>query len=116
MIRSSDRSLARVSAVKKEARLLLNLKSNTKRGLALVALLAVPLAVNAVPAAARVDVGIDVGIPAIAAPPVVVAPPAVYAPPPAVVVSPPAVYAGPVVVGGGYWWYDRWGHRYWRRR
>ena len=73
-------------------------------------------------AAARVDVGISLGIPAPVyyAPRPVYAPPAVvYAPPPAyyapapVYYAPPPVYYGPpaVVYGRGYY---RGHHRHWR--
>ncbi|MGA2088715.1 MAG: hypothetical protein ABSG66_07340 [Stellaceae bacterium] len=61
--------------------------------------------------AAHVSVGIGVGFPGYVAPPpvVVVPPPAYY--------GAPAYYAPPpVIVGPGYWWYDSYGHRHWRRR
>lgn len=67
-------------------------------------------ALSAPPAQARVDIGIGLGYPAYVAPPPVVAPaPAYY---------PPAYYAAPVYAAPapGYWWYDQWGHRHWRRR
>jgi hypothetical protein len=99
-------------------------RSKSRLRLTAAALIAAPLVFGATAAMARVNVGIDVGIPGVFVPPVVVAPPVVEAPPP-VVYAPPAVYAappavvvapGPVVVGGGYWWTDSYGHRYWRRR
>ena len=92
-------------------------KPNMKARLAAtsIALSAALLAWGASPAAARVAVGINFGFPGVVvAPPVYAAPPpVVYAPPP-VYAAPPVVYApGPVV--GGYWYYDHWGHRHWRR-
>jgi hypothetical protein len=91
----------------------------TKSGpaLRLLALMAVPIAFYAVPASARVDVGINFGFPAIIAPPVYVAPPpVVYAAPPVYAVQPQVVYPSGPYVAGGYWWHDRWGHRHWHRR
>ncbi len=57
---------------------------NSKSGLAalaLFALVATPVALHATPASARVDVGVNFGVPVIVAPPPVVyaAPPVVYA-------------------------------------
>jgi hypothetical protein len=103
---------------------------NSKSGLAalaLFALVATPVALLATPASARVDVGVNFGVPVIVAPPVVVAPPPVVyaAPPPVVYAQPPVVYAQPpvayapapvAVVGGGYWAYDHHGRRYWQGR
>jgi hypothetical protein len=81
---------------------------NMKRNFVALALLAGGFAVLAPAAQARVSVAIGLGYPAyIAPPPVVVAPPAYYT---------AAPYPPPVVVAPGYWWYDRWGHRHWRRR
>ena len=85
-----------------------------KRSLATLALLAGSLALMAPSAqAAHVSIGIGVGYPAyVAPPPVVVAPP-----PPAYYYGGPVYYAPPpVIVGPGYWWYDGYGHRHWRRR
>jgi hypothetical protein len=83
---------------------------------ALFALAVAPIALHATPASARVNVGINFGVPAVIAPPVVMAPPpVVYAAPPPVVVAPPVVYAPAPVVVGGYWGYHRHGRRYWRR-
>jgi len=89
-----------------------------KRSLAALALLAGSLALMAPTAqAAHVSVGIGVGLPGyVVPPPVVVVPPPYY--------GPPAYYAAPeyyppypvVAVGPGYWWYDGYGHRHWRRR
>ena len=74
-------------------------------------------------AAARVDVGISVGIPApvyyaprpavVYAPPVYAPPPVYYATPAPVYYAPPPVYYGPpaVVYGRGYY---RGHHRHWR--
>lgn len=88
----------------------------TKRNLVLPAMLgAIAFAVSGA-AMARVDVGINLGVPA----PVYVAPAPVYAVPPPVYYAPPPpppayVVGGPVVVigwhGNRYW--D--GHRYWAR-
>ena len=79
-------------------------------------------------AAARVDVGISLGIPApvyvappppvVYAPPVYVPPRPVYYAPPPVYYAPPPVYYGPPAVvyrGGGYYrgWHGR-GHGHWR--
>jgi hypothetical protein len=80
--------------------------------LRLLALMALPIALYAVPAAARVDVGINLGFPGV----VVAPPPVVYAAPPAYVVQPQVVYPPGPYVAGGYWWYDRGGHRHWRQR
>jgi hypothetical protein len=86
-----------------------------KRSLAASALLAGGLALLSPAAqAAHVTVGIGLGYPAYVAPP----PPVVYAPPPAYYYGGPDYYdygPPPVVVGPGYWWYDPWGHRHWRR-
>ena len=71
-------------------------------------------------AMARVDIGVNIGIPA----PVYVTPAPVYvAPPPPVIYQPAPVYMAPAVVigwhGDRYWdgrrWWDRdeWGHRGW---
>jgi hypothetical protein len=94
-------------------------RSKPALGLAMLALIAAPLVLGAPAAMARVDVGIDVGIPGlVVAPPVMVAPPPVaYAAPPVYAAPPPVVVApGPYVAANGYWWYDQWGHRHWRRR
>jgi hypothetical protein len=90
-----------------------------KRNLVAAALLAAGSTAFLPPAAqaAHVSVGIGIGYPGyVAPPPVVVAPPPVY-------YGAPTYYGGtayyvppPVVVGPGYWWYDQWGHRHWRRR
>jgi hypothetical protein len=80
-----------------------------KRSLATAAVLAGGLAfLSPAAQAAHVTVGIGLGYPAYVAPP-----PVVYVPPPAYY----GPYYGPppVVVGPGYWWYDEWGHRHWRR-
>jgi len=62
-------------------------------------------------AMARVDLGVNIGVPA----PVYVAPQPVYAPPPPVVYQPAPVYGAPAIVIG--WHGDRYwdGHRYWNR-
>ena len=75
------------------------------------------MALAATPAAARVDIGISLGLPGIVAPaPVVVAPPPVVYAPPSIYPAPVVVYPQPVVPVRGHWVYDRRGHRYWRRR
>jgi hypothetical protein len=97
-----------------------SLRSSSVLALTFLAAVVSPLILGAQPASARVNVGIDVGIPAIVAPvPYYAPPPVVYAQPePVYAAPPPVVYApGPVVaVGGGYWAYDSFGHRYWRHR
>ncbi len=60
-------------------------------------------------ALARVDVGVNIGVPGVIYGP----PPVVYAPPPPVYYAPaPVVVAPPVVAGGGYYWSH--GRRYYR--
>jgi hypothetical protein len=55
-------------------------------------------ALGASPAAAHTFVGVGVGVPLVAPPPVVYGPPVVYAPPPVVYTPPPVVYGPPAVV------------------
>jgi hypothetical protein len=79
-----------------------------KRILTLTAL-AAALTLPATAFAGHVFVGVNVGVPVYAPPPVVVAPAPVYAPPPPVVYAPPpAVYAAP-----GYY-YRPGPHCWWR--
>ena len=104
-----------------------------KQGLVALPIVAASVLLAAPAAQARVGIGLNLGFPpVIVPPPVVVAPPVAVAPP--VVAAPPAVAAPPVVVGPpvyyamppayyyapppsfGFFWYDRFGHRHWRRR
>jgi len=96
------------------------LKSKRSLGLAAVVLAGIGVALAAPSAEAGVRVAVGIGVPVYAAPPVVVAPAPIYAAPP-VVYAPgyyaPGYYGPGVAVGvGGYWGYDRFGHRYWHRR
>lgn len=61
------------------------------KGMTLGCVLAAGLAVTAPPAAARVFVGLGIGVPG----PYYYPPPVVYAPPPVVYAPPPVVYAAP---------------------
>jgi hypothetical protein len=84
-----------------------------KRILTLTAL-AAALALPATALAGHVDIGINLGAPVYAPPPVVVAPAPVYAPPPVYYAPPPAVvYPAPAYGPPGYFWYG--GRRCWWR-
>ena len=106
-------------------------RSKLKQGLIALAIMTPGILLAAPAAQARVGIGINLGFPPVIVPPVVVAPPVVAAPP--VVVAPPAAsgppayyalppgycyapgYYYPPAPGYGVFWFDRSGHRYWRR-
>lgn len=116
-----DRQIAvRFLRERKEFTMSLISRWKSKQGLVALPIVVASILLAAPAAQARVGIGVNLGFPPVVVPPpVVVAPPVVAAPP--VVVGPPAYYAAPPAYyyapppSFGFFWYDRFGHRHWRR-
>jgi hypothetical protein len=68
-------------------------------------------------AEARVGIGLNLAVPppVVVAPPVIAAPPPYYAPPLGYYYAPGAGYYYAPPPSYGFFWYDHFGHRHWRR-
>ena len=100
-------------SVGKEVTMSFTVRWIPKLGLIALAISTASILLAAPAAQAHVGIGINLGFPPVVVPPVVVAPPVVVGPPTYYAPPPPYYYApGPRY---GAFWYDRGGHRHWRR-